>query len=109
MAIATKTKTRTVLESIAMDMYERVAPGEWCRTKLANGLDIILQRIDDRRWRLALAREGVYPSETEVTTCRRYFDVPDTADEQRSPRQYHHPKTRRVIEYRRVEITWTED
>ena len=107
--LATKPKPKTKLESIAVDMYSRVdAANEWQRTKLANGLDVILHHVSDRRWRLAIARENVYPSSTEVDVCRVSFDVPEAAEEQRSERKYKHPKTGRVIEYRRVELFWTE-
>jgi hypothetical protein len=103
------TKPRNKLEGIAINMYSQIGvPGDWQRTKLANGLDVILQQVDDHRWRLAMARENVYPSVTEVDVCRKYFEVPEAAEEQRSEHQYEHPKTHRVIEYRRVELFWTE-
>ena len=107
--IATRQKAPTKLEMIAMTMYSQVTePGEWQRMKLANGLDVILQHVNDGRWRLALARENVYPSDVEVDVCRKSFDVPDAAEEQRSEKQHKHPKTGRIIEYRRVELFWME-
>ena len=101
--------SRSKLAAIATTMYSKaVRPGDWDRTKLANGLDIILHRVDDTRWRLALARVGVYPSDMEVEIIRDTFDVPDAAEEARSEKQHTHPKTGRTITYRRVEITWQE-
>ena len=107
--IAPKAKPKSKLDSIAVNMYSQVSiPGDWQRTKLANGLDVILQQVEEHRWRLAMARENVFPSDTEVDTCRKCFDVPAAAEEQRSEKQYKHPKTGRVIEYRRVELFWME-
>jgi len=101
--------SRSKLAAVATNMYSLVTdPGQWTRTKLANGLDIILHRVDDHRWRLALARESVYPSDSEVAIIRDTFDVPEAAEEARSEKQHRHPKTHREINYRRVEITWQE-
>ena len=101
--------SRSKLAAIAATMYSNVVrPRAWDRTKLANGLDIILHRVDETRWRLAVARESVYPSPAEVEIIRDTFDVPDAAAEARSEKQYQHPKTQRTITYRRVEITWQE-
>ena len=101
--------SRSKLTAVAATMYSNVVrPRDWDRTKLQNGLDIILHRVDETRWRLALARESVYPSESEVAIIRDTFDVPDAAEESRSEKQHTHPKTHREITYRRVEITWQE-
>lgn len=100
---------RSRLAAIATTMYSKVtAPGAWDRTKLANGLDIILHHVDEHRWRLAMARESVYPSDAEIAIVRGCFDAPAAAEETRSEKEYHHPKTGRAINYRRVEITWQE-
>lgn len=101
--------SRSKLAAIATQMYSNVVrPHDWDRFKLQNGLDIILHRVDETRWRLAVARESVYPSESEVAIIRDTFDVPDAAEESRSEKQHRHPKTNREITYRRVEITWQE-
>lgn len=101
--------SRSKLAAVAATMYSNVVqPRAWDRTKLANGLDIILHRVDDTRWRLAVARESVYPSPAEVEIIRDTFDVPDAAEESRSEKLHRHPKTHREITYRRVEITWQE-
>lgn len=101
--------SRSRLAAIATTMYSNVtAPGKWDRAKLQNGLDIILHRVDDHRWRLAMAREGVYPSDAEVKIVRSLFDIPAAAEEARSEKAHRHPKTGRTITYRRVEITWQE-
>jgi hypothetical protein len=100
---------RSKLAAIAATMYSNVIrPGDWDRSKLAHGLDIILHRVDDHQWRLAMARDGVYPSDAEVAIVRSAFDVPEAADEARSEKQHRHTKTNRIINYRRVEITWQE-
>lgn len=97
------------LAAVAAMMYSKVIdPGDWDRLKLDHGLDIILHRLDEHQWRLAMAREGVYPSDMEVEIVRTAFDVPEAAEEARSDKQYTHPKTKRVINYRRVEVTWQE-
>ena len=97
------------LAALATTMYSKVIePGDWDRVKLEHGLDIILHRLDDHQWRLAMAREGVYPSDMEVEIVRNAFDVPEAAEEARSEKQYTHPKTKRTINYRRVEVTWQE-
>jgi hypothetical protein len=100
---------RSKLATVAAIMYSHVTkPKDWDRAKLANGLDIILQRVDEHQWRLAMARESVYPSDIEVEIVRSTFDVPEAAEEARSEKTYTHPKTHRLINYRRVEITWQE-
>jgi hypothetical protein len=97
------------LATIAAMMYSHVVePGDWDRAKLEGGLDMILQRVDDHQWRLALAREGVYPSDVEVELLRTAFDVPEAAEEARSQKSHTHPKTKREITYNRVELTWQE-
>jgi hypothetical protein len=97
------------LASIAAMMYSKVVDvGDWDRFKLVNGLDIILHRVTETQWRLALAREGAYPSEVEVELVRNAFDVPAAAEEARSDKSHTHPKTKRQIVYNRVEITWQE-
>lgn len=99
----------TKLASIAAMMYSKVVDvGDWDRFKLVNGLDIILHRVTDTQWRLALAREGVYPSDVEVELLRTAFDAPEAAEEARSDKQHTHPKTGRTITYKRVELTWQE-
>lgn len=109
MTTATTTRTPGKLDIIAEQMYDQVhAPGEWTRYKLTNGLDIILQRIDEQRWRLAMARESTYPSGAEVRVVRDRWNVPEAADETRSEKQHRHPKTGRVINYCRVELTWKQ-
>lgn len=97
------------LTEIATTMYSKVIEaGDWDRVKLSHGLDIILHRVDELQWRLAVAREGVYPSDMEVEVVRTAFDVPEAAEEARSEKEYTHPKTKRTIYYRRVEVTWQE-
>jgi hypothetical protein len=111
MTVATKTASRgsSRLAVIAATMYRNAAiPGAWDRVALPSGLNIILHRVTDQRWRLALARESVYPSDVEVQVIRAAFAVPVDADETRGEKLHRHPKTGREITYRRIEITWLE-
>lgn len=97
------------LAAIATTMHRNVArAGAWDQVTLPNGLSIVLHRATDQRWRLALAREGVYPSDVEAQVVRAAFAVPAAAEETRSEKEYRHPKTGRLITYCRIEITWLE-
>jgi hypothetical protein len=75
---------------------------------LPHGLQIVMQRRDRHHWRLALGREGIYPSDTEIETCRRAFHVPEAAEIARRTAQYRHPKSGRTITYYVAELTWVE-
>lgn len=44
--------------------------------QLSRGLIVVLERKDERRWRLALGRTDVHPSLQEVGICRQAFGVP---------------------------------
>lgn len=97
------------LTGIARTMRAKAdQPGKWDRVKLAHGLDIILHHLGESQWRLALAREGVYPSEHEVAIVRGAFSVPEAAEEMSSEKAHKHPQTGRTINYHRIEIIWEE-
>lgn len=103
------TRQQTRLDQIAVQMRQAVArPGEWTRYKMAHGLDIILHHTDDVHWRLAAAREGAYPSVSEIEVLRERFGVPFAAEETRSQKYHTHPKTGRRIAYHVVEIIWRQ-
>lgn len=63
----------------------------WVHQKLNKGLEIVLQRTGDQ-WRLALARRESWPSDNEVLTCARAFQVPDPENVDPTP----HRKPRQV-------------
>lgn len=75
---------------------------------LARGLTVVMQRVEGR-WRLALGREGVDPSDMEVEICKAAFKVPTGAWEERLIKDYTHPKTRRTIKYHVVNLKWVEE
>ena len=75
---------------------------------LPHGLQVVMQRQDRHRWRLALGREGVYPSDTEVEICRKAFAVPEAAELAKRTARFCHPKSKRVITYYVAELTWVE-
>ena len=63
----------------------------------------------DGNWRLALGREGVYPSDQEIEICRASFHVPAGCAESKRVSPSVHPKTKRVINYCVVDLTWVEE
>ncbi len=77
----TATKTNA-LESIAANMRRHVvdAGAMYSHQRLPRGLEIVLQRHVESngalRWRLALGRPDVAPSEDEIAICRSAFGVP---------------------------------
>ena len=74
---------------------------------LVRGLQVVLARKGHQS-RLALGREGVYPSDTEVEVCRRAFRVPAGAETTKREATSRHPKTGRKIRYLVVELMWLE-
>ena len=80
--------------------------------RMPEGLEIVMQRFSfgcgRRRWRLALAREQLYPSTDEVESCRLAFVVPPSAVVRRFERCRTHPKTGRRILYHVAELIWLE-
>ena len=71
-------RRKGALDLIAAEMYSltyELSQG-WCYRPLHNGLRMVLQRLDDNQWRLAIARLTVYPSDTEAAICGRVFEVP---------------------------------
>jgi hypothetical protein len=81
--------------------------GHHAHQKLPHGLEIVMQRTEGR-WRLAMAREGVWPSDVEVEVCRHAFHVPDGSLELRKRHLRRHPKTGRQFIYSVVEVYWME-
>lgn len=75
---------------------------------LSHGLEFVIERTDETRWRLAVARTNVFPSETEMNIVRSAFDVPVGSDEERERIPYTLPKTGRIVTYHRIECRWMD-
>lgn len=58
------------LAAIAGDLRTAAEQRPAAHARLPHGLEIVMQRTASR-WRLALGRENVHPSDTEVAICRR--------------------------------------
>ena len=73
-----------LLTEIADEMYATLTqkPGLACHHPLSHGLNIVLQHVDNL-WLLKLGRQKVYPSELEITLCKRAFRLADDQHEQR--------------------------
>ncbi len=100
----------TKLCTLAGDIRRRLEAADHAALHqlLPHGLQLVMQRKDRCHWRLALAREGAYPSATEIDLCRRAFAVPDAADLTHRKRVFRHPKSHRRITYFVAELTWIE-
>jgi len=96
------------LIAIADNMRTLVQAPGWAQHTLPRGLQVIFQRTQDSRMRLAMARETVYPSDTEVELVCAAFGVPEGAETQRSQKAWTNPKTGRAILYSRIEVYWRE-
>jgi hypothetical protein len=66
------------LREIANQMYQSLSQREHgsCHHPCGHGLNIVLQRVGDA-WLLKLARLNVYPSDLEVTLCKRAYRLAD--------------------------------
>jgi hypothetical protein len=96
------------LADLAGELRDAVeSTGRHVHHRLPHGLEIAVQRSVGR-WRLAVAREGTWPSEFEVDTCRREFQVPEGAQELRRQHLQCHPKTGRQRVLSVVELCWVE-
>lgn len=102
--------TDSKLALIAKSMEGQVArTGMHAYKRLPAGLEIVMQRQEGGRWRLAMARETpAQPSETEIEVVCGAFGVPSEARQERLTKWSRHPKTHRDIKYQVVELTWTE-
>lgn len=99
---------RNKLDRLAEQMRNQVRSTNADTHKdLTDGLIIVVGRRDGQ-WRLALGREKVSPSQTEVDVCKRAFNVPEGASEDRREHSRRHPKTGRHIQYSIVELKWME-
>lgn len=71
------------------------------------GLQIVLSH-NGPAYRLALAREDVYPSDQEIEVSAVSYGVPQGAGEHRFTTTSYHPKTGRKVKIHVVEFTWQD-
>jgi hypothetical protein len=112
--MTTATKTNA-LESIAATMRSHVvnAGAMYSHQRLPRGLEIVLQRhIESNgamRWRLALGRTDVAPSEDEIAICRKAFGVPiGTEHSAVQSKSRYSKKSGIVSNWHIVEMYWYE-
>ena len=108
--MTTRTQQATVnrLANIAGAMRATVNSGaKFAHHRQAHGLELVLQRRD-RGWRLALGREHVQASETEIRLWRAAFGVPEGAEESSVVKSRKLPKTGQTIKFFVTDVTWTE-
>lgn len=113
------TMTRTTksgkLDEIASNMRRHVvdAGAMYSHQRLQRGLEVVLQRHVESngaiRWRLALGRNDVAPSDDEIAICRKAFDVPvGTEHEAVKTKSRPSKKTGKLITWHIVEMYWYE-
>ena len=106
----TKTQQVTVnrLANIAASMRAVIAAGAtYAHHRQAHGLELVLQRRG-RGWRLALGREAVQASETEIRLWRAAFGVPDGSEESSVVKARKLPKTGQTVQFFVTDVTWME-
>ena len=103
-------RQKSALQSIALDMRRMLTDTDaaWVHRRLSHGLEIVLQRKSNGRWRLALGRESVQPSDQELAVCRPLFGVPVDAEERRFSTSKIQAKTNRLTLYHIAEMEWVE-
>jgi hypothetical protein len=101
-------KLQRLADEMITAVRKATGPRAWVQRTLAGGLDLVYSRDGDQH-RLALRREKVPPSPTEVEVCAAAFRVPEGTE----PRSYLSNKTPnlnsgRLVRYQVVELTWRE-
>ena len=70
-----------VIQTIANEMYQRCQKiPSWTKHNFTRDLELVLQRQDRNRWRLAMRRINKTPSDVEVAIIRQAFEVPDSTE-----------------------------
>lgn len=98
------------LQAIADRMRAAVAakPFGWVNHTLPGGLDLVLSH-NGEKWRLALRREKVYPSEVEADILTRAFGVAEGTEPNRRKSCHEvNPVTQRPIQWQVIEYNWIE-
>jgi hypothetical protein len=115
MTTMTRTTKGGKLDEIASNMRNHIlgAGALYSHQRLARGLELVLQRHVESngavRWRLALGRSDVAPSDEEVAICRKAFGVPDATEQQMVPSKSRlNPKTKTVSTLYVTEMYWYE-
>lgn len=113
MTTMTKSK-QSVLDTIASRMRDHITitGAMYSHQRLERGLELVLQRhIESNgavRWRLALGRTDVSPSQNEIEICRRAFGVPEGTEHAEVKSKSRTGKTGIVSTWYIVEMYWYE-
>lgn len=114
--MTTMTKTKpSELDAIADRMRSHITTtgAMYSHQRLARGLEIVLQRHVESngalRWRLALGRPDVAPSEDEIAICRKAFGVPEGTEHTAvQSKSRYSEKSKIVSNWHIVEMYWYE-
>lgn len=110
--MTTATKTNA-LKSIAANMRSHVTNSQrGAHQRLPRGLELVMQRhVEDSgavRWRLALGRTDVVPSEEEIRICSEAFGVPAGTEHTVRTTERKNPKTGSINTWYVAEMYWYE-
>lgn len=114
--MATRTKAPSApqatvarLARIAQTMRETVSEGgaKFAHHRQQHGLELVLQR-QGRGWRLALGRQDVPASDTELLLWRMAFGVPEGAEVNSVVKPRKLPKTGQTVQFFVTDVTWVE-
>ena len=115
MTTMTRTTKSGKLDEIAVNMRSHVvdAGAMYSHQRLPRGLEIVLQRhIESNgaiRWRLALGRNDLAPSDDEIAICRKAFGVPEGTEHTAvQSKSRYSEKSKIVSNWHIVEMYWYE-
>lgn len=103
-------KRPSELDRIAGEMLQMITQTDarWVHRRLSRGLEIVIQRTGSR-YRLAIARQGTWPSDDELAVVAKRFNATAAADfPERTTKKFRNPKTDTEITYHVIQIEWTE-
>lgn len=80
-------KPEVSLSDVAANMRADLGRVQWTRRILRGGLELLLERKEGKRYRLACARELTAPSDTELKVLLNAFGLPGTTQWQRHETQ----------------------
>ena len=114
--MTTMTKTKpSKLDAIAERMRSHITTSGamYSHQRLDRGLELVLQRHVETngaaRWRLALGRVDVAPSEDEIAICRKAFGVPEGTEHTAvQSKSRYSEKSKIVSNWHIVEMYWYE-
>lgn len=113
--MTTMTKTKpSALDTIADTMRRHIldAGAAYSHRRLERGLELVLQRHVEQdgkvRWRLALGRTDVAPSEDEIAICMRAFSVPVGTEHSKRSIERKNAKTSAINTWHVAEMYWYE-